>query len=124
MPDSFWVLFLANLPFLIGFGIALQRKWIIMGVTFSREMDDKDKQIQREIDDKNQQIEFREALRQEALADKAALEKTNREMTVSMNELTNVVKQTLELNDRLVSETLGHQRWDGTDDRRTPKIKG
>lgn len=107
-PDSFWVIFLANLPIVVAIVYGLQKKIIVMGSTHEKEMADKD-----------EQIKFRESLRQEVLADKIALEKTNREMSTSMNELAKVVKQTLELNDRLLSENLG-QRWDGYD-RRTPK---
>ena len=102
MSDQFWTVFLANLPLLAGFFWALHKKYIFMGVTVIRELDEKDRQIA-----------FREQLRQEALADKAALAKTNREVTASLNELSSVVKQTLELNDTLLNENLDHQRWDG-----------
>lgn len=108
-PDSFWVIFLANLPIVVAIVYSFQKRLVVIGSTHEKEMADKDEQIR-----------FRESLRQEVLVDKAALEKTNREMSTSMNELTTVVKQTLELNDRLLSESLG-QRWDEKHDRRTPK---
>lgn len=106
MSNEFWVLLIANLPLVAALFYALNKKWIVMGVTFTREMEQKDKEIA-----------FREQLRQEALSDKAALEHSNKEVATSMGELANTVKQTLDLNERLLNESLG-QRWDGLRDRR------
>ena len=108
MPDDFWVVFIANLPLLAALFWALQKKWIIMGVTFTREMEQKD-----------QEIAFREQLRQEVLADTAALKERDKEKTEALREITEVVKQTLALNDRLLNENL--QGWDGYDRRSTSK---
>ena len=105
LSNDFWLLFAANLPVVTALFIALQKKWIIMGVSFSREMDQKDKELI-----------FREQLRQEALNDLRTREERDKEKTEALRELTEVVKQTLELNDRLLNETLG-QRWDGNDRR-------
>lgn len=108
MPENFWLLFAANFPFLIGLFVALQKRLIVMGVTHKQIVEDKDKEIA-----------FREQLRQEALADKVALQKSNAETTKSMNELAQLIKQTLELNERLLNENLS-QRWDQYD-RGSPK---
>lgn len=106
MPDNFWLLFIVNLPFLVGVLWALQKKWIVMGVTFTREMEQKDREIA-----------FREQLRQESLADNRVLEESNKDLSNSMTELTTTVKQTLDLNERLLDETLD-KRWDQKHDRR------
>ncbi len=71
------------------------------------------------IKEKDEEIAFREKLRQEALADLAALKLQNEKSIEATRELTNVVKQSLELNEHLVEKDL-EQRWDGND-RRTPK---
>lgn len=105
MPEDFWVVFIANLPLLAALFWALQKKWIIMGVTF-----------EREITDLKAQIDFREKLRQEAINDLSLLRERDREKTDALRELTSVVDQTLKLNDRLLSEALD-QRWDGNDRR-------
>ena len=109
LPNNFWLLFIANLPIVAVLFVALQKRWIIMGVTFTREMDDKDKDIA-----------FREQLRQEALNDRRVIEERDKEKTDALRELTEVVKQTLELNDRLLNEALD-QGWDGHE-RRATKI--
>jgi hypothetical protein len=106
MPDNFWLLFLANLPVVSALLWALHRKWIVMGVTFQREMDDKDKTHQREIDDKNKDLEFREQLRQEVLADKKVLEETNRDMATAINDLRSIVAQSIDLTESLVNENI------------------
>lgn len=77
-----------------------------MGVTFTREMEQKDREIA-----------FREQLRQESLADNRVLEESNKDLSNSMTELTTTVKQTLDLNERLLDETLD-KRWDQKHDRR------
>lgn len=112
MPDNFWLLLIANLPLLAALFWALQKKWIIMGVTFTREMEQKDKEIA-----------FRELLRQEVLEDKANLEATNKEIVTGMTGLAETVKQTLDFNERLLDETL-NQRWDQVHDRRAPSTTG
>lgn len=78
-----------------------------MGITFTREMEDKDKDIA-----------FREQLRQEALNDRKIIEDRDKEKTDALRELTEVVKQTLELNDRLLNEALS-EGWDGRERRAT-----
>jgi hypothetical protein len=107
VEDQLWLILVANFPLVLGFFIALQRGYIYVGRTFDREMKEK-----------QQEIEFREQIRQEALADKALLESKDRERTAALQELTTVVKQALELNDRLLQDTL--REWDGRD-RRTRK---
>lgn len=79
-----------------------------MGRTFDREMVNKETEIA-----------FREQLRKEALADKALLEARDRERTEAMRELTNVIEQSLALNEKLVQETI--REWDGYDRRRANK---
>ena len=49
--------------------------------------------------------------------DRDTLRERDREKTEALRELTSVVQQTLNLNDRLLNETL-NQRWDGSNDRR------
>lgn len=65
---------------------------------------------------KDEEIKFREQLRQEAIADRASLQEKDKEKTEAIRELTDVVKQTLVLNDRLLNEEL-EERWDGNDRR-------
>ena len=116
MPSNdFWLLLVANLPIVTVLFIALQKKIIVMGVTFDREND----LHQQSLSEKDQEIEFREKLRQEAIADRDLLRIQDKEKTEALRELTVVVKQSLELNDRLLNESLA-QRWDGND-RRSPK---
>lgn len=107
MPDNFWLLFLANLPIVSAILWSLHKKFLVMGVTHIREMEEKDKEIA-----------YREALRQEALADKTAIQSTNKDMMNSINELRTIVTQSLDLSDRLLNENLG-KRWEDSD--RRPK---
>lgn len=107
MPDNFWLLFLANLPIVAVVIWALHKRFLVMGVTHTKEMDEKDKEIA-----------FREVLRQESLVDKAALQSINKDMISSINELRAIVTQSLDLNDRLLNENLG-KRWEDSD--RRPK---
>jgi hypothetical protein len=104
VEDQLWLILVANFPLVLGFFIALQRGYIYVGRTFDREMKEK-----------ADEILFREELRKEALADKALIETRDRERTVAMQELTLVVKQALELNDKLLQDTL--REWDGRDRR-------
>lgn len=106
VSQDFWTLFLANLPIVIALFIALQKRWIVTGVSYNTI-----------VEEKNKDIAFRESLRQEALSDRRLLEEKDKEKTEALRELTDVVKQTLVLNDRLLNETL-NQRWDG-DERRS-----
>lgn len=76
-----------------------------MGITHNRITNDRDREIL-----------FREQLRQEAIKDREILSVKDKEKTEALRELTDVVKQTLSLNDRLLNETL-NQRWDGSDRR-------
>lgn len=105
LSNDFWLLFIANLPVVIALFVAQQRGWFVLGLTHNNTMADKDKQI-----------EFREQLRQEAITDRDALAERDKDKTEALRELTEVVKQTLALNDRLLNETL-NQRWDGSDRR-------
>lgn len=112
LPEDFWFLFLANLPIVIALFIAQQRGWFILGINHNAELKAKDDQLAA----KDKTIEFRELLRQEVIKDRQLLEERDKEKTEALRELTEVVKQTLALNDRLLNETLT-QRWDGSDRR-------
>ena len=105
IDKNFWLLFVANLPVVVALFIALQKGWVVMG---RNHLD--------ELTAANKEIEFREKLRQEALADKQALQVQNTENQKAMKELTVVVQNSLELNERLVNEGL-EKRWDGNDRR-------
>jgi hypothetical protein len=98
----------ANLPEVIALLIALQRRWIVMGVTHSAEIEAKDKEIQ-----------FREQLRQETLKDIEILREDDQKKTEALRDLTDVVKQSSQLVEKLLDEALD-QRWDGNE-RRTPR---
>lgn len=113
MNQEFWILLAANLPLLAAFFIALQKRWLVMGVTFDREMISKDKDI-----------EFREKLRQEALADKVLLEERFKEIIQGNNELSEVVKHFAELNEQVLSELFKEQGWDGIDRRGSGPVGG
>lgn len=112
LPEDFWILFVANLPIVIALFIAQSRGWFVLGINHTAELTAKDKIIEA----KEKEAQFRESLRQEVLADRRLLEEKDKEKTEALRELTEVVKQTLQLNDRLLNETL-NQRWDGSDRR-------
>lgn len=106
LSEDFWVLFVANLPIVIALFVALQKRWIVTGVSYNSEMESR-----------NKEVAYREELRQEVLLDRRMLEERDKEKTEALRELTEVVKQTLALNDRLLNEALD-QRWDGNSERR------
>ena len=117
MPENFWLLLAANLPLLAALVYALNKKIIYMGVSVSQIIES----FQKQLEDKDREVAFREQLRQEALLDRDALEKRNKEIISAVSELGVVVKQTLDLNEHLLDETL-HQRW-VENERRTPSNK-
>lgn len=116
LPENFWVLFIANLPVVIALFVAQQKGWFVLGITHNKNIEDKDKEYNRVIADKDREIAFREQLRQEVLLDREVLQERDKEKTEALRELTEVVQQTLKLNDRLLNETL-NQGWDGNDRR-------
>lgn len=108
LPQDFWVLFIANLPIVIVLFVALQKNWIVMGVSHNNE-----------VENLKNDATYRESLRQEVLVDRRLLEERDKDKTEALRELTEVVRQTLALNDRLLNETL-NKRWDGSDRRNSP----
>lgn len=113
--NTLWPLLVANFPLVAAFFIALTRKWVYTGTNVQEINAAHDKEIAL----KDKDIQFREQLRQEALADIFALKAADKEKSEAIKELTTVVNNTLELNERLLDETLG-QRWDGSDRRSKP----
>lgn len=105
MEEQIWLLLAANFPLVAAFFIALQRGWIYIGRTYDNE-----------IKNKNEDIAFREKLRQEAMEEAKLLRERDKEKTDAIKELTNVVSQSLDLNEKLVANDL--KEWDGYDRRK------
>jgi hypothetical protein len=112
LPNEFWIVFIANLPIVTVLFVAQQKKWLYLGVTVQGILES----FTKALDQKDKDIDFREQLRQEAINDLKLREERDKEKTEAIRELTDVVTKTLDLNDRLLNETLG-LRWDGNDRR-------
>ena len=106
--QAFYVVFLANLPFVAIILIALYKGWIVLGPTHRTALKEHDAEST-----------FREQLRQESIADKKAAEERAATIAGAMKELTNVVAGSADLIERLVDES-DRTSWDGTDRRANP----
>jgi hypothetical protein len=97
-----WLLLLTNFPLVGAVLLSLYRGWLWLGPSV--------KQIFKKLED---EIIFREQLRQEALADIQILRAQDKEKTEALKELSNVVKQSVELNEKLLQDILRSGLKDG-----------
>lgn len=93
IQSTFWLVLIANIPLVIAFAYALQKKWVVMGSTHKDALIEKDREIA-----------FRESLRQEALTDKRLTEQTEKEKVETIKGLSNVIQQSVVLTERILSD--------------------
>lgn len=106
--QGFWMLLVAQLPIVAVVIVALYRKYLYTGSTVQEIIAGYEKRLE----EKDEEIEFREQLRQEAIADKNALAEHHQITTDAVKEITGVITKSLDLNDRLINERLA-DRWGG-----------
>src|SRR5690349_12376416 len=80
---------------------------------------DRDAEHAKQLAEKDNQVEFVNSLRLEAIADKRAIEDRSSAQTDAIKELTNVVRQSIELTGTLAGESF--HEWDGSERRRNSK---
>jgi len=99
---------LFQFPIAAALAIAIYRGWIEFGPSVKAKLAEKDKQI-----------EFYAQLRKEALEDKKAVEAGAAKQNEAIGELTNVVRESLQLNNEILGriEDRGAE-WDGVERRR------
>lgn len=90
----------AQLPIVAAILVALQRGWIVIG---------------REVDqgrtDRDDDLKYREALRQEAIADRRAADKRVEALASAIRESNELMRRSIELNEELVEQFVRPTDW-------------